>query len=1353
MGSVLVVLAPPAAAATTRFVAMTGSDSVPAGNQCTNSLQPCRTITRAHLVSASGGGDTISVSGGTYVERLTITKGVTIQGAGAASTIIDSNSTSTTGGPVMVVNIGDGLPLTINAVTLTRGFSNFFGGGGISLFTGNVVVNDSAVTANNSLSGLGGGGIAVVGTAFGTAQNLTLNRVTVSANTATNGVGGGIWSAGPVTLIDSTITNNRATGSTATTGLGGGIALTKAVAGDAPALNATRATLSLNTAISGAGLYSTGQATFTDSTFSQNTGNASSGVGGGIDVVKAAATDLAAVTLDHTTLSKNSAAFGGGAGVNGGGQLTVRNGSTFDQNSSAFGGGLYNAGATTITDSAFTANTSSFQGGAIWDGSFAAADTPTIAVTNTAITGNTAASLAGGVLVVNAASYSMTGGSLSTNTAVSAGGMYVQGTGTAAFTGTNLAGNKATNGNGGGIWVSGALSLTNATLTTNVATGTVTTGFGGGVFVGETVAADTPSAVINSSTFRTNNAGWVGGAVAVGAGSTATMSPGSLLDQNTAISAGGLYVQSGGTATLTGTTLSRNAANTGFGGAAFNAGALTLTDGAVDQNTALHAGGLYVAETGTTGVTRTAITNNQANGGATNNAGNGGGAFNAGSLTITDALVSGNQANTTTAPSGTNIAGEGGAIMARSTVGTAAVKTTILRSTLTGNSAAVGGALVTFSSAGTNGASILNSTIHANSATTALGVVTAVQPISIVGTTFTQNTAAAGGTGGIWQLSPGLVRIAGSILYGNTSGAATVNCAGAPADGGYNLTNAGDASCGFTAGPPKNDVFVDPQLGPLANNGGPTQTRLPAPSSPVINKIPPATATGITDPVTTAAIVLCPTPAGSSTDQRGVARPQGSTCDIGSVEVANVAPVITSADNTTFVVGSAGAFLVTTSGTPPPALSVSGALPAGVTFVDNGNGTATLAGTPAANTGGTYPLTITATNGTSPNATQNFTLTVNQAPAITSANNTTFVVGTGGTFLVTTTGFPKPALSATGALPAGVSFVDNGNGTATLAGTPGPNTGGTYTLQITATNGVGSPATQTFTLTVNQAPTLTGPTAQPTFVVGTPNSIGFTATGFPTPSLSSSPLPAGLSFTDNGNGSGTISGTALGPPSSTLVTVTASNGVNPNATVQFTLVVINPLVITTNALPDGTVGTPYSATLGASGGTPPYTWSVVSGSLPAGLGLNSTTGEISGTPAGPRGTSTFTVQATDTTNPMQTATRQLSIEIHATPTTLVADPALVRVVFPGVFVTFQTIKAHLYAGASNTPVAGATIRFTVGGNLYCNAVTDATGTAQCPGFNAALALALVLSNGFDATYAGSPTLEPAAAHGPLILVS
>jgi len=89
----------------------------------------------------------------------------------------------------------------------------------------------------------------------------------------------------------------------------------------------------------------------------------------------------------------------------------------------------------------------------------------------------------------------------------------------------------------------------------------------------------------------------------------------------------------------------------------------------------------------------------------------------------------------------------------------------------------------------------------------------------------------------------------------------------------------------------------------------------------------------------------------------------------------SVPPAITSANHTTFPAGSAGAFIVTATGSPAPALSKAGALPAGVTFTDNGNGTATLAGT--AGTIGAFNIVITAGNGVLPNATQNFTLTVN----------------------------------------------------------------------------------------------------------------------------------------------------------------------------------------------------------------------------------------------------------------------------------------------------------------------------------------------------------------------------------------
>jgi hypothetical protein len=88
----------------------------------------------------------------------------------------------------------------------------------------------------------------------------------------------------------------------------------------------------------------------------------------------------------------------------------------------------------------------------------------------------------------------------------------------------------------------------------------------------------------------------------------------------------------------------------------------------------------------------------------------------------------------------------------------------------------------------------------------------------------------------------------------------------------------------------------------------------------------------------------------------------------------------------------------------------------------------------------------------------------------------------------------------------------------------------------------------------------------------------------------------------------------------------------------------SPLAVVTTALPNGTVGTSYSVTLSASGGTAPYTWSITGGSLPAGLSLSSS-GAITGTPSS-LGSSTFTVQVTDSTTPTaMTASQALSISV------------------------------------------------------------------------------------------------------------
>ena len=192
-----------------------------------------------------------------------------------------------------------------------------------------------------------------------------------------------------------------------------------------------------------------------------------------------------------------------------------------------------------------------------------------------------------------------------------------------------------------------------------------------------------------------------------------------------------------------------------------------------------------------------------------------------------------------------------------------------------------------------------------------------------------------------------------------------------------------------------------------------------------------------------------------------------------TVAAADAAPSITSAPTTTFTVGTAATFTVTTAGDLPMTIDDGGAVvPSGLSFTDNGDGTATLEGTPAVGTGGDYPLTITAANGFGPDAVQSFTLTVDEAPAITSATEATFTAGSPGAFTVTTTGSPEPILAESGPLPSGMTFTDNGDGTATLEGTPAGDGGGGYPITVTASNGSPPEATQALTVVVHGPPTL-----------------------------------------------------------------------------------------------------------------------------------------------------------------------------------------------------------------------------------------------------------------------------------------
>ncbi|WP_433966273.1 Ig domain-containing protein [Tunturiibacter gelidiferens] len=123
--------------------------------------------------------------------------------------------------------------------------------------------------------------------------------------------------------------------------------------------------------------------------------------------------------------------------------------------------------------------------------------------------------------------------------------------------------------------------------------------------------------------------------------------------------------------------------------------------------------------------------------------------------------------------------------------------------------------------------------------------------------------------------------------------------------------------------------------------------------------------------------------------------------------------------------------------------------------------------------------------------------------------------------------------------------------------------------------------------------------------------------------------------------------------------MTVADASNPAQTksAALSLVIAPPaLAITTTSVPSGTQGTTYSTALLATGGTTPYSWSITSGSLPAGLSLSAGTGVISGTPTA-NGTSNITATVTDASNPAQSKSVAVSLVI-APPALLLTTPSL-----------------------------------------------------------------------------------------------
>ena len=356
----------------------------------------------------------------------------------------------------------------------------------------------------------------------------------------------------------------------------------------------------------------------------------------------------------------------------------------------------------------------------------------------------------------------------------------------------------------------------------------------------------------------------------------------------------------------------------------------------------------------------------------------------------------------------------------------------------------------------------------------------------------------------------------------------------------------------------------------------------------------------------------------------------------------NQAAAITSDASTTFTIGNAGSFTVTSTGYPTAALSETGALPSGVTFTDNGDGTGTLPGTPAAGSGGVYTVTLTAINGVGTAAKQSFTLSVNEPTAITSGFEHDLHGGQCRQLHGDHDGLPDSGHHGERQPASGVTLVDNGDNTATLSGTPAAGSGGSYPFTIKAINGIGSAATPGLLL---DGATRVRPSLRPTRRPSRRRSS--TSSRRRRPDLRRRRSPNGATCRRASSSATGSSPASRAKKGTYQVLLTASNGVGSNATQIFTLNVV-PLGVTTTSLPDATEGTPYSQQLTAQGGLPPYKWKATAASLPSGLTL-SKTGLLSGTIPSTvtTGNHTINVTVTDKSSPVQKATASLTLNVQA----------------------------------------------------------------------------------------------------------
>jgi hypothetical protein len=360
---------------------------------------------------------------------------------------------------------------------------------------------------------------------------------------------------------------------------------------------------------------------------------------------------------------------------------------------------------------------------------------------------------------------------------------------------------------------------------------------------------DSGTVAISGLTLTNGNlANDAGGGIANGG--TLTLSN-CTLSGNTAYAGGGIF--NGGTLTLSNCTLSTNAA-VELGGGIYNAGTLTLSNSTLSNNSAPFGGGIYNNPAGTLTLNNSTL--------AGNAAGTGGGIDNYDTLTLNNSTLAANAANDT-----------GGGIENRGTL-------TLNNSTLSTNAAGAGGGIYNHS-AGT--LTLSNSTLSGNTARgVGAGLFNEGGSATLTNATLTANRAnsdgdAFGGSGGLFSFG-GALTLHNTLVAGNFRGTGTArdDLTGPVATASsYNLVGDGTDLEGISNNVNGNQVGtfatpIDPKLGPLQNNGGPTATHALLSDSPALNR-------GLF-------------PDAPATDQRGFGPRTSGAGDVGAFEFGALPP-------------------------------------------------------------------------------------------------------------------------------------------------------------------------------------------------------------------------------------------------------------------------------------------------------------------------------------------------------------------------------------------------------------------------------------------------------------------------------